>query len=424
MKGFFNESDYRNNKAWNKFQTAKCGKCNLYQYCNSPKMPPSGNNHSKVLILGECPGGVEDKEGYQFRGKTGKYLRRVIKRISNLDLHTDFILDNAIRCRKTDEEENNLKPTTTEINHCRPNIQKVIRKHKPNVIIPVGECAVLSLIGARWKKNVGGITKWRGWTIPDRYYQAWICPTFHPSYVYRDATPDSAKVIFEEDLKAALAKRKEDLPWFAKRRDNDEDFVKILKHRRDIENYLQSIVLNPPALSAFDYETTGLKPQMEGHDIITCSICTTHDPYTSYSFPMFEEIRPLFKRFLVSDAIRKTAANIKFEHVWSQVILDALVKGWFHCTMNSAHILDNRPGITSLKFQAYIRYGITDYDSHISKYLEPKEGGGNDFNNIKQAPIRDLLTYGGLDSLYELWLALEQLIQFGFELPEKPEIPF
>ena len=62
---------------------------------------------------------------------------------------------------------------------------KIIEKYKPKVIILLGGSSLLSMIGYRWKKDLGGITKWRGWTIPDRDFKAWICPTFHPSYVDR-----------------------------------------------------------------------------------------------------------------------------------------------------------------------------------------------------------------------------------------------
>jgi hypothetical protein len=82
--------------------------------------------------------------------------------------------------------------------------------------------------------------------------------------------------------------------------------------------------------------------------------------------------------------------------------------------MITAHILDNRKGITSLKFQAYVNFGVSDYDSHISPFLKSDdEFGANSFNSIlkfiKQYGEKPVLTYCGLDSLYGFGLTLLQM---------------
>jgi hypothetical protein len=86
--------------------------------------------------------------------------------------------------------------------------------------------------------------------------------------------------------------------------------------------------------------------------------------------------------------------------------MKAEVKGWDWCSMNTAHILDNRRGITGLKFQTYVNFGVTDYDSEISGYLESKDdsAGANGFNRIEEFiqkfGIEPVLTYCGLDSIF------------------------
>ena len=75
------------------------------------------------------------------------------------------------------------------------------------------------------------------------------------------------------------------------------------------------------------------------------------------------------------------------------------VRGWHWDTMLTAHILDNRRGICSVKFQAFVRLGIPTWDDAISKFLYSKHA--NLMNNISKAPLRDLLLYNGLDSLLE-----------------------
>jgi hypothetical protein len=68
----------------------------------------------------------------------------------------------------------------------------------------------------------------------------------------------------------------------------------------------------------------------------------------------------------------------------------------------------------SLKFQTYVNQGVVDYDSAISMYLKGTEQkNANSHNRIfellkKPGGKRKLLTYCGLDSLYEYRLALLQ----------------
>ena len=75
--------------------------------------------------------------------------------------------------------------------------------------------------------------------------------------------------------------------------------------------------------------------------------------------------------------------------------------------MLAAHVLDNRPGITSLKFQAFVLLGQENYNSHIKPFLKAKKG--SKFNRIHELDLNDLLLYGGLDSYLEYWVAMKQI---------------
>ena len=74
--------------------------------------------------------------------------------------------------------------------------------------------------------------------------------------------------------------------------------------------------------------------------------------------------------------------------------------------MLGAHTIDNRGGITSVKFQAYVLLGVPEYSSVVGPYLYAKEANG--LNQIDKAPVRDLLLYNGLDSLLEYRVMLKQ----------------
>jgi len=83
------------------------------------------------------------------------------------------------------------------------------------------------------------------------------------------------------------------------------------------------------------------------------------------------------------------------------------VNHWIWDTMVTQHYLDNRNGVTSLKFQAFVRWGIPHYGLPVEDYLKSKDGSG--FNKIKDAPMGTLLQYNGMDACFERWMMDEQM---------------
>lgn len=404
MKGFFSNHQLQS-KNKNKSRHPKCGKCGLQYECHSPKMPRRGKGKRNIFFLAEAPGELEDARNEQLVGKSGKFLANKLRRLFDIEMNRDGYKLNAVNCRPPQ----NRNPTGTEIQCCRPYVHHEILKTKPNLILTMGEYAIKSVIGDRWKKEFGGIGRWRGWAIPDRYFNAWVCPVFHPSYIQRKTTPEVAKVIFEQDLERAFELIDEPVPKFEK----EENLVEILKHRDDIETYLKNLIGMGPRLTAFDFETTGQKPHKDIQEIVSCAICDGWNHVVS--FPMLPEIVPMFKRYLASNDILKIAANLGYENWWCKEMLDANVNGWWMDINLSAHIEDNRPRITSVKFQAAVRYGLIDYDSHIEQYL--KADSGYERNRIKELPLIDVLIYNGLDSLLEYRIALDHACALGIPLP-------
>jgi hypothetical protein len=107
---------------------------------------------------------------------------------------------------------------------------------------------------------------------------------------------------------------------------------------------------------------------------------------------------------------RKRASNLKFEDRWTWVKLKVRVRNWYGDTMIMAHVLDNREGVTSIKFQAFVRLGAESYDDHIKKHL--KSGKGTDQNLAREnIDMVQLLTYCGLDSLLEYETLDDQILE-------------
>ena len=340
---------------------------------------------------------MEDQYGKQWQGKMGQLLQQTYSDLG-IDLFEDCLNINAVNCRPTDNNGNNRVPNAKEIACCRTKVLKVIEDNPPKLIILLGNSAVESLIGHRWKKDLGGIGKWRGWTIPDRDFNAWICPTFHPSFVGR--SEKEAETIWKMDLQKAFKALKLQQPPVI----DEKKQVKIVDHLDTIEI---------PKLIALDYETTGLKPYAEGHQIVCAAIAISESE--AFAFMLTEYNKKTLINILSNPKIQKIAHNIKFEETWSVICLNQPVKGWKWDTMLASHILDNRPDITSLKFQTYVNFGLIDYDNEVMPYLKSKNGKDSNAKNkilelISTKKGREgLLLYNGLDALFEYKLAKKQM---------------
>ncbi len=112
-------------------------------------------------------------------------------------------------------------------------------------------------------------------------------------------------------------------------------------------------------------------------------------------------------------------ANCKFEERWSLKHFGVPVNNWHHDTMIAAHVLDNRPNVTSIKFQSFVLLGQPEYDAGVHPYLESSPAdvarcGGNATNRVRQVDFHALATYCALDALLEWKVARIQRRQLGF----------
>ena len=389
--GFF-ENTAQTDTTLQSRRLSQCGRCGLYKKCFSPKMKVTGNGKKKILFVAEAPGEQEDRRGIQLIGKAGNLLRKALHEIGEeLD---DCWKTNSIICRPP---ENKIEDK--HIESCRPNLLRTIKELHPKVIILLGGSSIKSLISTEWKKNLGGVNKWAGWTIPSYQYK-WVCPTYHPSYILRLGEDETLLAIFRRHLEKAFSLERVPTPSLTLQ-DHKNEIELILKPRL-VRLKLRDLAKKEGTL-AFDYETTGLKPEGEGHRIVSCSFCW--ERRDTFAFLMDDSITPFLSKVLLSNRLKKVASNLKFEERWTLRKLGHPVRNWYWDTMLAAHILDNRSQITSVKFQSYVQFGIADYDSHISPYLSSKSGSG--FNRIDEINTKELLIYNGLDSLLE-WKVMDK----------------
>lgn len=353
------------------------------------------------MYVGEAPGKTEDEKGKPFVGEAGQTLRGLLEEIG-ADLE-DGTITNAAACRPRNNEIEDL-----HIESCRPAVYGTIRQAKPEVIILLGKSAVQSVIGPEWAGDLGEIGRWVGWRVPSAVHRAWLCPTYHPSFVARQRDDPALRKIVKDHLRDALAllgtrPRPPSLADLSRQ-------VEVIERPEAGVKRMDALAAKEGRL-AFDFETTGLKPERAAQKIYCVSFCLEGED--TFSCPVTGDSHRVLSKILRNPRLLKIASNLKFEERWARRKLGHPVSGWYHDTLLAAHVLDNRRGVSSIKFQAYARFGIGDYNQWASPYFGTGAEGANGLNTIEKAPLKDVLSYCGLDSLLEFKVAVEQRKEMG-----------
>lgn len=406
MAGFFSAKETQVENLRLKERHLSCYACKLYKGdIESPKMQPTGNFKKKILNIGDFTTARDDVKGKPFQNKS-HYLYGIFEE-NGIDIEEDCLNVNAVMCHPYDPKTGAERlPTAKEIDCCRLNIMKIIKQHKPTLIFLFGKIALLSVIGSRWKGSLDGIEKWRGYIIPDQEFNCWIAPTFSPTFVQLVNRPE-VDLAFKKDIGNALYQHK---------------YTPFPVYKQPVIHYIKEPAELPALIQgdtiSFDYETTGLKPHSKGHRIVCCSVAINEDEVYVFPMPKSGEKKQPWIDILKSKYIKKMAHNMKYEETWSLVKLKTRVKGWYWDSMQAAHILDNRTGTAGLKFQTYVTFGIIDYNSTVSKWLNAvEEKNANSKNRLEEyfetsAGKHETMTYCALDSIFQYRLAKLQMKLF------------
>jgi len=358
-----------------------------------------GKGQKSILFVGSCPTKQDDEKGLPLGGRTGIKLKKVLDFLGH-SLKKDCWVTNAVICHSPEDL------TSLQLDACSANLMKTIKDKKPNVIVLLGEDSTISLFSRLRKETISSAAPYLGMCIPNQKLNTWIIPTYHPEEVIEK--PDVLKErLFRKDIKKAFAKAKS--PPFGSPPDYRKE-VEVIIRPSKASKILQAMTRQLSPI-AFDYETNCLKPEYKGAEIKSCSVCWGGK--TTIAYPWKGEAIDATIELLKAPH-SKIASNLKFEHRWTKRILNTRVKNWIWDTMIAAHVIDNRPGITSLKFQAFVLLGQGNYNRHIEPYLESKKG--EHLNSIHEIEIEDLLLYNGLDSLLEYKVAVNQMRRLGVQL--------
>lgn len=142
-----------------------------YRECG-PAIGPRGDPASRIVIVGEAPGGNEIIAGRPFVGRAGDVLRRALAAAGLPE--ADLFITNSVACQPQP-----TTPTVAAIDACRGRLVADIEAHRRAVIVALGGTAVRALTGTRGFR----VLTEHGHALATRWGP--VVPTLHPARVLR-----------------------------------------------------------------------------------------------------------------------------------------------------------------------------------------------------------------------------------------------
>jgi len=180
---------------------AGCRNCPLWENATQTVFG-EGNPRARIMVVGEQPGDVEDRQGRPFVGPAGRILDQAMDE-AGIDRAKKTYVTNAVKHLKWEprgKRRLHKTPAQREIEACYQWLEGEMEAIHPAVIVALGATAAKVLLGPRFR-----ITRQRG-EVQSREGLPDVIATFHPSYLLRlKGRPgeEEAYAQFVEDLRAA-----------------------------------------------------------------------------------------------------------------------------------------------------------------------------------------------------------------------------
>lgn len=162
----------------------------------------AGPRSATVMLVGEQPGDVEDREGEPFVGPAGRVLDDALQQ-AGID-RTRVYLTNAVkhfRHEQRGKRRIHQKPAVAHIEACRPWLESELAAVRPDVVVCLGATAGRAVLGRPVR-----IGAERGTPIDAPDLGVPVVVTSHPSSVLRTRDRDEREAgiaAIVDDLRAA-----------------------------------------------------------------------------------------------------------------------------------------------------------------------------------------------------------------------------
>jgi uracil-DNA glycosylase family 4 len=159
-----------------------------------------GSVEAKIMFVGEAPGADEEVKGEPFVGPAGQLLTRMIGAMGLT--REEVYIGNIMNWRPEmptasgAQQIGNRPPTEEEMRYCLPYLRAQIEVVNPALLVALGSTAAQGLLGFGTFKALGEIRgRWREFAGKP------LMVTYHPSYILRNQSNRSKRMIWEDLLK-------------------------------------------------------------------------------------------------------------------------------------------------------------------------------------------------------------------------------
>ena len=176
-------------------EAKRCRACPLWEHATQTVFG-AGDEHAKVMLVGEQPGDEEDRKGLPFVGPAGRLLDRALEAagidrehvyVTNAVKHFKWQLRGKRRLHKT--------PAQREVDACHQWLEQEIATVKPHVIVALGSTAAKAVINKDFKVSVQ-----RGQFIESTLAR-FVFATLHPSALLRLRGDKEREIAFKQFVK-------------------------------------------------------------------------------------------------------------------------------------------------------------------------------------------------------------------------------
>ena len=156
-----------------------CQGCDLYKNATQTVFG-EGPKNAAVMLVGEQPGDMEDRQGHPFVGPAGRLLDKAL--IEARIPRDQVYITNAVKHFKwiqRGKRRLHQKPVIRQVVACKPWLEAEIQAVHPKVVVCLGATAAQSMAG-----RIVRIMQERGKFLEEDSVPA-IFITIHPSSIYR-----------------------------------------------------------------------------------------------------------------------------------------------------------------------------------------------------------------------------------------------
>ena len=162
-----------------------CSACGARKYCEQPV--PLSCGTTNVMIVGQDPGGVEERKGEPFVGPTGKLLWDSLREVSGYMERDLFYVSNVRKCKPPEGTRDLAVDRICTGLWLKLELDLI----KPRLILALGKPAVKYLSGKEKFSvvDLSGVAEWK------KNLKAWVLYSIHPAYILHGGGQESEALL-------------------------------------------------------------------------------------------------------------------------------------------------------------------------------------------------------------------------------------